>query len=166
MGNEYIRCKHKGKETCLHRYIMEQYLGRKLGYNEVVHHINGDKHDNRIENLIVMPRGEHARLHLEKLPRKKVCIICGKEFETTRNKHKKVCSQKCLCEMRKGFSQREIFRTPKKVNQFDTNGNLIKTWNSLTQIQTDLGIAKQNISYACKNKGVVRYGFIWEFANE
>ena len=42
---------------------MEQHLGQKITYDEVVHHINGDKQDFRIENLEVMPRSEHGRLH-------------------------------------------------------------------------------------------------------
>lgn len=46
-----------------HRYIMENYLGRTLKRNEVVHHINGNKKDNRIQNLKLMTLSEHARLH-------------------------------------------------------------------------------------------------------
>jgi len=44
-----------------HRYIMEQYLRRKLKSCEHVHHINGDPQDNRIENLIVLSNSDHQR---------------------------------------------------------------------------------------------------------
>ena len=47
-----------------HRIVMEQMLGRKLSPDEVVHHVNNDKKDNRPENLQVMTRGEHFKHHL------------------------------------------------------------------------------------------------------
>lgn len=45
------------------RYIMENHLGRELESNEIVHHINEDPMDDRLENLQVMSRSEHGKLH-------------------------------------------------------------------------------------------------------
>ncbi len=53
-----------------HILVMEKHIGRHLIYgarrdpnNEVVHHMNGDRTDNRLENLVLMRAGEHTCLH-------------------------------------------------------------------------------------------------------
>ena len=47
-----------------HHLVMEKEIGRLIMPNEVVHHKNHIRDDNRIENLELMTHSEHARLHM------------------------------------------------------------------------------------------------------
>lgn len=72
-----------------HRIVMENSLGRLLNSNEVVHHINEDKKDNRLSNLQLMNKKEHSRFHQFQKGRCWVtlkCPNCKTEFEKERNK--------------------------------------------------------------------------------
>jgi HNH endonuclease len=48
-----------------HTLVMEKKLGRYLEPHEVVHHINGDTHDNRPENLELMTKSSHCSYHMK-----------------------------------------------------------------------------------------------------
>lgn len=61
----------------------------------------------------------------------------------------------------------------KKVNQYDMNGNLIKTWDGICVASSELGIPKENISAVCLRKktklGANRLsagGYQWRFADD
>lgn len=57
-----------GKQVLVkqHRWVMENHIGRPLLKTETLHHINGNKLDNRIENLKIMTHGEHTSMHNKK----------------------------------------------------------------------------------------------------
>ncbi len=63
MHSRYRKMRVNGKEVKVHRYVMEQILGRPLGELEFVHHINENRYDNRPENLRLVTPKEHIAVH-------------------------------------------------------------------------------------------------------
>lgn len=59
----YKAIRRNGVKRDVHRTVMEEHIGRKLSRYEVVHHINGNIHDNRLGNLRMMSLSEHSKMH-------------------------------------------------------------------------------------------------------
>lgn len=110
--SKYKAIKVNGIKYDEHRYLMEQYLGRKLNRNEVVHHKNGNKLDNRLENLEVKSLSEHSREHQiakivsEKTKQKISEALKGHKSPRRKFSEDQIKQIKNLHE--KGFSNRKI----------------------------------------------------------
>lgn len=64
-----------------HRRVMEEHLGRKLRSDEHVHHKDGVKYNNSLDNLEVLTASEHAKHHAPRVPPLElVCKFCGRAF--------------------------------------------------------------------------------------
>lgn len=65
IGKDYPYRKGGYRSIREHLYVMECHLKRGLKSGEIVHHIDGDKANNNIENLFLTTVNEHNKLHAE-----------------------------------------------------------------------------------------------------
>lgn len=99
-----------------HRYVMSNHLGRWITTEEVVHHKDGNRANNKIENLELTNVRDHAILHANERgwlrTTKKICMYCNKEFDVVGSKEfkkRKFCSSVCSRLSRRKFDvQKEV----------------------------------------------------------
>ena len=162
MAGRYKTVSINGKTIGEHRVVMERHLGRKLSRCEQVHHINGDRFDNRVENLMVVTQAEHDAIHKWKHPKEKVCPVCGNTFapKPTKRARAVVCSDVCKLKLDKVHAATR----KKKIAQYDLEGGLICIWDSARDIQNVTGFFESNINKCCRGKIKSYKGFVWRYA--
>ena len=149
-----------------HRFVVEQDLGERLADNVIVHHINGDRGNNDISNLLpVVGKAAHVRLHKwidcgaemhesyvknwaidqsNTIGEKNTCLQCGKPTNERRNKY---CSLSCT---RK--SQEATKDKPARPSMEDL-ASLLKT-NSFLSVGKMFGVSDNAIRKWCKGHGL------------
>lgn len=151
-----------GKQVRLHRYLMEQKIGRSLTFNEVIHHIDGNKYNNNIDNLEIVSRGNHIRLHPEinkksiDVNYKEIDIDIIKELKKTMSISKiaeyfNVSTMTIWYRMKKN----NIKTTKLSDNEIKEIRELFKTKISQREIAKKFKVSEQLISNIKNNK---RYG--------
>lgn len=143
MAYRYKAIKINGIKIDEHRHIMELYLGRKLRSDEAVHHINGDKRDNRIENLELMSVSQHARRHHS---------IAN--FNTEASEAKRQKNHQLFYDNNYQYNHLPILMMAK-------TGEIIKEYHSMRDAEAD-GHYSQHISACCRGKRKSHHGYLWK----
>lgn len=126
----------------LHRLIVENDLGRLLKRDEIVHHIDGDEHNNKISNLEVLTVADHNKLHKAVLKRIK-CRACKEYFLPYRSSMKS-CSISCGA------------KRPMKISK-KVLASLIKK-EPITKIAEKYGVSASAVIKWCKKLNIERPG--------
>lgn len=142
-----------------HIKIAGEFLGRPLRKSEVVHHLDGVRSNNRTENLLVLLRSEHIKLHtwLKSAVGKKLsakhrvnskntntfCDVCGK---TLQGKQLRTCS--LLCDKKR--KARASKKPPKKELKAD-----IKSGMSFLALGRKYGVSDNGVRKWARSYGLL-----------
>lgn len=142
-----------------HRVVAAQIIGRELTEEEVVHHKDGDKTNNKLDNLMVFKTSsDHMRFHsgqyaklicndgvyeCTELSYDKICLYCKKNF-ITKDKRKIFCSKECS-----GLSRR-IAERPTKDELL-----LLLKENSFVDISKKYNVTDNTIRKWCKSYNIL-----------
>ena len=138
-----LRYKNIKRHTRIHRLVYESFIGEiPKGKAYHIHHLNGDKQDNRVENLSFNTAKEHNLIHSKENPSKNDGMIFYNKYVKT-----------------------------KRIVQLDLKGNILNVFANGVEASNATGVCARNILQVANKepynqKGNIRKqagGYIWMF---
>ena len=133
---------NKVKQVKVHRLVAENFVSNPYGKPQI-NHIDGIKLNNNVRNL----------------------EWCTAEY----NMNYGTAMQRAKETYASHYDRSAIAKNnaiKKKVIQYTLDGKYIKEWDSLTDIQNELGFCRSNISKCCEGKYKQANNFIWKFKKD
>ena len=125
----------KRKIVAVHRLVAETFILNPLNLPQVDHY-DDNKENNCVYNLQWITNADNMA---------KAWQTGARSLEKTYKRGKENARSKI-------------------VNQYDLEGNFIKQWYCIKDIEKELGCNNRNISACCRHKRPTAYGFKWEYA--
>lgn len=153
----------KSKPYFVHRlvaYAFPEICGEWFDKCEI-DHIDTNPQNNIAENLRVVNSKENHNNPLTKEHYRSIKI--GKPtWGLGKNYSKEHCAN--ISKALKGKYALEKNPNAKPINQFDTNGNFIRTWNTVTEAANEIGCGQPAISMCLTNRRKFAGGYMWKYA--
>lgn len=167
IGNGYYRCSQRNhaRGYLLHRFIYETERGTKIptGYN--VHHKDGDKLNNNVENLECIRASAHTKLHNspEKVEK---CISAMKVANKERNFPGVRASQKVQRANNYPSLRKSNEKRRKPILMYSIEMELIQKFDSLLDAARHIEKPPTHISQCANMKRNTAFGFVWRWKDE
>ena len=162
------------KQFKVHELVANSFIPNPNN-KEAIHHIDGNKLNNSVSNLMWVTNEEHSAMHRDRTSRVYVYTEETRKKMSISAKNKPPMSDETkrkISEARKGVPQTESHKRNRAegkkipVCQYDMENNLIKKWKSALDAELGTNISRCHIASVCKGSRKTAGGYKWKYGLE